>query len=32
VQKASDALLNAWFKAAGSVEEAVEVMMPMCRK
>jgi hypothetical protein len=26
VQKALDALLNAWFKADGSVEEAVEVM------
>jgi hypothetical protein len=26
MQKALDALLNAWFKADGSVEEAVEVM------
>jgi hypothetical protein len=26
VQKALDDLLNAWFKAEGSVEEAVEVM------
>jgi hypothetical protein len=26
MQKAMDALLNAWFKADGSVEEAVEVM------
>jgi hypothetical protein len=26
VQKALDALLNAWFKAGGSAEEAVEVM------
>jgi hypothetical protein len=26
VQKALDTLLNAWFKADGSVEEAVEVM------
>ena len=26
MQKALDALLNAWFKAGGTVEEAVEVM------
>ena len=26
MQKALDALLNAWFKASGSAEEAVEVM------
>jgi hypothetical protein len=31
MQQALDTLLNVWFKAAGSVEEAIEVMMPMCR-